>query len=71
MKFKASCDFSEQVSVFDTLPVFTVDVVAAGTNALACLYNGRPGNGLNSLSGGEVERNRIKSSATKLWMKRE
>ena len=57
--------------MFDTLPVFTVDVVAAGKNALACLYNGRPGNGLNSLSGGEVERNRIKSSATKLWMNRE
>ena len=49
MKFKASCDFSEQVSVFDTLSVSTVDVVAAGNNYLVCLYNGKPVNGLNSL----------------------
>ena len=49
MKFKAVCDFSEQVSVFDTPSVSTVDVVAAGKNALECLYNGKPVNGLNSL----------------------
>ena len=47
IKYKAACDFSEQV--FDTQSVSTVDVVAAGKYALVCLYNGKPGTGLNSL----------------------
>ena len=49
IKYKAVCDFSEQVAVFDTPSVSTVDVVAAGNNYLVCLYNGKPGTGLNSL----------------------
>ena len=47
INYKAACDFSEQV--FDTQSVSTVDVVAAGNNYLVCLYNGKPGAGLNSL----------------------
>ena len=49
IKYKAVCDVSEQVSVFATMSVSTVDVVAAGNNYLVCLYNGKPGTGLNSL----------------------
>ena len=46
MPFKAAYDFIDQVTVFDTP---SVDVVVAVNNVLACLQNGKPGNGLNSL----------------------
>jgi hypothetical protein len=48
-KFITSYDFREQATVFGTPSASTADVVAAGENALVCLYNGKPGEGLNSL----------------------
>ncbi|XP_052787427.1 uncharacterized protein LOC128222459 isoform X1 [Mya arenaria] len=41
--------FRLQATVFGTSSASTADVVAAGENALVCLYNGKPGEGLNSL----------------------
>ena len=48
-KFITNYDFREQATVFGTPSASTTDVVAAGENALVCLYNGKPGEGLNSL----------------------
>lgn len=48
-KFTISSDFREQAMVFDTHSASTTDVVEAGEKALVCLYNGKLGEGLNSL----------------------
>jgi hypothetical protein len=48
-KFVISETFLDQANVFDTASASTADVVAAGDNALVCLYNGKPGEGLDSL----------------------
>ncbi|KAJ8398451.1 hypothetical protein AAFF_G00427060 [Aldrovandia affinis] len=48
-KFTTSSEFREQATVFDTQSASTAEVVSAGENALLCLYNGKPGEGLDSL----------------------
>jgi hypothetical protein len=48
-KFAISETFLDQAKVFDTASASTADAVAAGENALVCLYNGKPGEGLDSL----------------------
>ncbi|KAJ8377274.1 hypothetical protein AAFF_G00261830 [Aldrovandia affinis] len=48
-KFTTSSEFHEQATVFDTQSASTAEVVSAGENALLCLYNGKPGEGLDSL----------------------
>ena len=45
-KFKTSAHFREQANVFDRQAASTDDVVEAGEKALACLYNGKPGESL-------------------------
>ncbi|KAL7395312.1 hypothetical protein ABVT39_014279 [Epinephelus coioides] len=48
-KFTTSADFREHATVFDTQSASITDVVSAGEKALLCLYNGKPGEGLDSL----------------------
>jgi hypothetical protein len=48
-KFAIIETFLYQTKVFDTASASTADVVAAGENALVCLYNGKPEEGLDSL----------------------
>ncbi|CAM1331124.1 Uncharacterised protein r2_g4015 [Pycnogonum litorale] len=45
-KFKTSAHFREQANVFDRQAASTDDVIEAGEKALACLYNGKPGESL-------------------------
>ena len=56
-KFKAAYDLNGQVTVFDTPSVSTVDVVVAGKNTLARLYNGKP-----------VEAHWVKPFLEKRWL---
>ncbi|KAG1688585.1 hypothetical protein GQR58_008038 [Nymphon striatum] len=46
-KFKTSAHFRDQANVFDRQAASTDDVIEAGEKALACLYNGNPGESLN------------------------
>ncbi|KAG1690300.1 hypothetical protein GQR58_007643 [Nymphon striatum] len=46
-KFKTSAHFRDQSNVFDRQAASTDDVIEAGEKALACLYNGNPGESLN------------------------
>lgn len=48
-KFTTSSDFRKQAEVFDTHQASPADIILAGENALLCLYNGKPGEGLNTL----------------------
>ncbi|KAG1667944.1 Ribosome biogenesis protein WDR12 [Nymphon striatum] len=46
-KFKTSAHFRDQANVFDRQAASTDDAIEAGEKALACLYNGNPGESLN------------------------
>ncbi len=48
-KFKSSRLFREQAEVFDAQSVSSEEVIAAGEHALVCIYNGKPGEVLDSL----------------------
>ena len=49
-KFKSSIHFREQAKVFDAQSAFPENVIVAGLQALVCLYNGKPAEGLDLLS---------------------
>jgi len=48
-KFKSSKHFCEQAMVFDTLSSSPQAITTAGEQALVIMYNGKPGESLDSL----------------------